>query len=456
MSGQVEQAQVGLAMADALVDHGGAVDATAVGHALQRFTLNRGTPAGFTYTSNWLDAPAGTDRTQGTYHQVPPKRSNWRPFAVTTGCGVSSVAHATPALTNPTTTIRRLPPAANHDHRESCHASSGYTAANDRRGWLHASSDASQTASGESPSIGDDGAEAAARLHAMQELLLAWYSQNGRDLPWRHTHDPYAILVSEVMLQQTQVSRVVPRYLALARALADRGRAGGRDAGRGDRGLVGARLQPPRGQPAPLRAGGRRRWVGSLGIRPSCARCPASAPTPPPRSPASPSATRWPRPTSTPAACWAAPSATPICRRQPGRAYEWNQALFDLGSGICIARRPRCELCPLAAGCPSAGMTFAPLRKQSRFEGSFRQRRSAVLKRLVASRRAGRCRRWTTVRRWTRWSPTAWPRCPRASPPCPASCRTYEPARRLTLSGPPTSLVVVQDHSSKEARDGEG
>ena len=48
---------------------------------------------------------------------------------------------------------------------------------------------------------------------------------------------------------------------------------------------------------------------------------------------------------------------------------------------------PPCQLCPLAAGCPSAGMTFAPLRKQSRFEGSFRQRRSAVLKRLVASRR---------------------------------------------------------------------
>jgi len=71
----------------------------------------------------------------------------------------------------------------------------------------------------------------------------------------------------------------------------------------------------------------------------------------------------------------------------PSRAYEWNQALFDLGSGICIARRPRCQLCPLAVGCPSAGMTFAPLRKQSRFEGSFRQRRSAVLKRLVASRR---------------------------------------------------------------------
>jgi A/G-specific adenine glycosylase len=44
--------------------------------------------------------------------------------------------------------------------------------------------------------------------------LLAWFNGHGRDLPWRRTRDPYAILVSEVMLQQTQVERVVPRYLA--------------------------------------------------------------------------------------------------------------------------------------------------------------------------------------------------------------------------------------------------
>jgi len=42
-----------------------------------------------------------------------------------------------------------------------------------------------------------------ARLRGMEELLLAWYSQNERDLPWRHTQDPYAILASEVMLQQS-------------------------------------------------------------------------------------------------------------------------------------------------------------------------------------------------------------------------------------------------------------
>ena len=42
--------------------------------------------------------------------------------------------------------------------------------------------------------------------------LLAWYRKNGRDLPWRNTDDPYHILVSEIMLQQTQVDRVLPKY----------------------------------------------------------------------------------------------------------------------------------------------------------------------------------------------------------------------------------------------------
>ena len=42
--------------------------------------------------------------------------------------------------------------------------------------------------------------------------LLGWYRRNGRDLPWRRTRDPYHILVSEIMLQQTQVDRVLPKY----------------------------------------------------------------------------------------------------------------------------------------------------------------------------------------------------------------------------------------------------
>jgi A/G-specific adenine glycosylase len=43
--------------------------------------------------------------------------------------------------------------------------------------------------------------------------LLAWYRRHGRDLPWRNTDDPYHILVSEIMLQQTQVDRVLPKYV---------------------------------------------------------------------------------------------------------------------------------------------------------------------------------------------------------------------------------------------------
>src|SRR4051794_23680265 len=45
-----------------------------------------------------------------------------------------------------------------------------------------------------------------------RRALLGWYRRNGRDLPWRRTSNPYHILVSEVMLQQTQVDRVLPKY----------------------------------------------------------------------------------------------------------------------------------------------------------------------------------------------------------------------------------------------------
>src|SRR5881628_341037 len=48
--------------------------------------------------------------------------------------------------------------------------------------------------------------------HRFRSRLLAWYDRHGRDLPWRKTDDPYHILVSEIMLQQTQVDRVLPKY----------------------------------------------------------------------------------------------------------------------------------------------------------------------------------------------------------------------------------------------------
>jgi len=63
---------------------------------------------------------------------------------------------------------------------------------------------------------------------------------------------------------------------------------------------------------------------------------------------------------------------------------ECAQALFDLGATICLARIPRCGECPLAAQCPSRGRRYEPLRKQSRFEGSFRQRRALALRAVAA------------------------------------------------------------------------
>jgi A/G-specific adenine glycosylase len=50
------------------------------------------------------------------------------------------------------------------------------------------------------------------QIQTFQRSLLKWYKANGRDLPWRHTRNPYHILVSEIMLHQTQVDRVIPKY----------------------------------------------------------------------------------------------------------------------------------------------------------------------------------------------------------------------------------------------------
>ena len=58
-------------------------------------------------------------------------------------------------------------------------------------------------------------------IKTFQKNLIQWYETNGRDLPWRHTKDPYAIWVSEIMLQQTQVDTVKPYYLRFLETLPD-------------------------------------------------------------------------------------------------------------------------------------------------------------------------------------------------------------------------------------------
>ncbi len=73
-------------------------------------------------------------------------------------------------------------------------------------------------------------------------------------------------------------------------------------------------------------------------------------------------------------------------RERTGEPFDGScaQALFDLGATVCIARAPRCGECPLATECPSRGRRYEPLRRQSRFEGSFRQRRANALRAVAA------------------------------------------------------------------------
>jgi A/G-specific adenine glycosylase len=217
------------------------------------------------------------------------------------------------------------------------------------------------------PGEGDD-----ARRERAHALLLDWYVREGRiHLPWRHTRDPYAVLVSEVMLQQTQVERVLPKYAeflgrfptlaALAAApraeviqawaslgynmravrlheiaqqavatydgsLPDtlEGLLSLKGIGRYTAGAVACFAF---GQPVATVDTNIRRvlWRVFRGIEPATW----------------PAGERAVRETLT-LADWALP---------PPRAYDWQQALMDLGATVCVSRRPACERCPLRDCC---------------------------------------------------------------------------------------------------------
>ncbi len=211
--------------------------------------------------------------------------------------------------------------------------------------------------------------ETAARRR-FQRRLLTWYARHGRDLPWRRTRDPYHILVSEIMLQQTQVDRVIPKYhefldrypsfdrLARApvravtriwhplgyyrRATNLHGiaretiaRYGGRLPGdgaelRGMRGIgrytAGAILAFAHRRDAALVDTNVRRVLGRVFL-----------------------GTRRLGQLRGQKAMWdLAESLVPA-----GRAYDYNQALMDFGATWCTARKPRCLVCPMKTFCRS-------------------------------------------------------------------------------------------------------
>jgi A/G-specific adenine glycosylase len=204
----------------------------------------------------------------------------------------------------------------------------------------------------------------------VEAVLLDWFGANARDLPWRRTRDPYAILVSEVMAQQTQVERVVPRWRrwlerwptidALAAATPAEVIREWQGLGYNRRALNLLRAARH------VAASG---WPGDLTQLPGVGRYTADA-----------------------VSCFAfgrevLPVDVNVRRVQERTGYAFSgraaQALMDLGATVCLARIPRCERCPLSSGCPSRGRRYEPLRRQGPFAGSFRQRRAAML-RLVA------------------------------------------------------------------------
>lgn len=216
-------------------------------------------------------------------------------------------------------------------------------------------------------------------MSAEQDELLAWYALNRRDLPWRASRDPYRVLVSETMLQQTQVARVLPfyqRFLARfpdERALAA---AGDEDIHRLWKGLgYPSRVERLRAAcAAVLQRGGWPQDVAGLmqlpGIGPYTARAVAAFAL------------------AEAVAVLDTNVARVLCRRDGldpaiGRPalqdaadaalhrpdpVAWNNAMMELGALVCTARTPRCAVCPWLARCAAArdpgrlAATAAPLK----------------------------------------------------------------------------------------------
>ena len=241
---------------------------------------------------------------------------------------------------------------------------------------------------------------------AAADGLLAWWSDRRRDLPWRATRDPWAVLVCEVMAQQTQVARVAERWAPFLERFptpAACATAPVADVVRWWTGLGYNRravnLHRCAAAVVEHHAGELPRDLAALlalpGIGPYTARAVAAfafeldhgiVDTNTARVLA-----RWTgRRLTAGAAQAAADEAVP-----PGSAWAWNQAMLDLGAGVCVRRAPRCAECPVSSRCAwwraglpdpdpadgSAGVSAG----QPRFEGSDRQGRG----RLVEALRAG-------------------------------------------------------------------
>ena len=187
----------------------------------------------------------------------------------------------------------------------------------------------------------------------LQHAVLSWYDANGRDLPWRRTRDPYAILVSEVMAQQTQVGRVVAYYerwlerwpTAAALAAASPADVLGAWVGLG----YNRRALRLRDAAAIVARDGWPRDVAGLralpGVGPYTAAAVASFAFGEPVAAVDTNVRRVAQRLG----------ADPQALLPRERTADWNQAAMELGAVFCTARRPRCDGCPAGPWCSSRG-----------------------------------------------------------------------------------------------------
>jgi A/G-specific adenine glycosylase len=237
-----------------------------------------------------------------------------------------------------------------------------------------------------------------AELARVRGSLLAWYAVEQRDFPWRRTRDPWAVLVSEVMLQQTQASRIAERFPAFlahfptAAAMAATSEAEVLTAWSGlgyNRRAISLRRAAlalvANGWPTDV-AG----LSGLPGVGRYTARAVASLAFGRPEGVVDTNVRRWlvrrfGRP---PEAAPAALQALADRLARPGGdaavVAAWTHATMEFGARVCTSRAPRCDDCPIANGCPARGRAVAvPVPRQASFAGSRRALRGELLRRLV-------------------------------------------------------------------------
>lgn len=247
-----------------------------------------------------------------------------------------------------------------------------------------------------------------ARRHRVRRRVRAWYRAHGRDLPWRRTNDPWAVLVSEAMLQQTQAARVAARYPAFlarfptpaAMAAAAPADVVAEWAGLGYNRRAVA-LHATATALVQRHGGAVPRQLAALealpGVGPYTARAVRAFAFNAPAAPVDTNVARVLARLLAGAPCSRADAQRLADELAPRYApREWASALMELGSQVCTARQPRCGACPVAGDCawaagdgaadgdPAATSAHRP-RPQAKFAGSDRQARG----RLVAALRHG-------------------------------------------------------------------